>query len=468
MPGHCSIVSILRHELVAQWRDGRARAVIAITLLLFAASAAMTGQQYTEQQAERRFANAEERQRWLNQPSRNPHRAAHYGVYVFKPVSPLGLLDPGLNAYLGSSTFLEAHWMNKLVHRTAQDTTVLARFPHLDPAQILQYLIPLMLILLGYGAFAGERSRGTLSQLLSIGVSPGRLAAGKLFGAAIWLLMVLLPALLLAVAFVTSLSDGSALFSRLGVWIILYLAYLSGWVLIVLAVSSRARTPGVALATLLGIWLMLCWILPRASAELVSTLQPLPSSAELSEQLQRTMGAVHSSEQAMRVRDRILAEYGVEKTEDLPIDWRGISLQEAEEANYPVFDRHFNAIFDAYRTQDNLLQYLSLAVPVLAIQMLSQAIAGSDLEHHRHFVFAAEQHRRLIQKLMNENVTLYDKEGSNYRADPELWGIVPPFEYEHPAVTDVLVEYRPAMFALLLWIAVTAAFAGIELRRMRP
>ncbi|MCC5887433.1 MAG: DUF3526 domain-containing protein [Gammaproteobacteria bacterium] len=464
-----TLAVILRHELTSQWRDGRARAIVVIALLLLAVAAAVSVQQHAQMAEERHHAHEAEWQRWLDQPARNPHSAAHYGFYVFKPAPALGLLDPGLDPYLGISTWLEAHWMNDFIHRPAQDQGVLSRFPALNPAQLVQTVLPLLLIFLGFASLSGERAQGTLGQLLSLGVAPTRLALGKLLGTSFWLLLTLLPALLIAALGLALGPDGGEEVPlRFALWLVFHLLYLGGWAVLVLGVSARLQTPRGALTTLLTIWLLVCWILPRIATEVAAVVQPLPSTAEWRIDLQASLGESHSSERALRVRERVLAEYGVERTEDLPIDWRGISLQEEEEANYPIFDQHFGALFDGYRSQERLLQQAGFLIPALAVQSVSQALAGTDLTHHRAFVFAAEAHRRVIQELMNHNVTLYDREGTDYRADPELWATVPEFAYRPPGLLGVLAEVRWAMLALLLWAGVTATFAYLQVRSARP
>jgi ABC-2 type transport system permease protein len=50
--------------------------------------------------------------------------------------------------------------------------TSLQRFSPLSMAFGLQILVPLLIVLLAFSAFTGERERGTLRQLLSIGVQP--------------------------------------------------------------------------------------------------------------------------------------------------------------------------------------------------------------------------------------------------------------------------------------------------------
>ena len=63
---------------------------------------------------------------------------------------------------------------------------------------VLQLLIPLFVILLAFGAFAGERENGTLRQLLAAGARPSGLAAGKALGLTAALSLVLVPAAICA------------------------------------------------------------------------------------------------------------------------------------------------------------------------------------------------------------------------------------------------------------------------------
>lgn len=39
------------------------------------------------------------------QPDRHPHRAIHYGHFVFRPPVPLAAFDPGVDAFTGNAMF---------------------------------------------------------------------------------------------------------------------------------------------------------------------------------------------------------------------------------------------------------------------------------------------------------------------------------------------------------------------------
>ena len=74
------------------------------------------------------------------------------------------------------------------------------RFGELTAAAVLQLLLPLLIILLGFSTFAGERESGTLRQVLSLGVDRHDLALG----------LLLVPAVLLGAAALTAAEADSA------------------------------------------------------------------------------------------------------------------------------------------------------------------------------------------------------------------------------------------------------------------
>ena len=49
--------------------------------------------------------------------------------------------------------------------------------------------------------------------------------------------------------------------------------------------------------------------------------------------------------------ERLLADYGVERVEDLPINAVGACLQESEEFGNRIFDRNYGALWDTFRRQ---------------------------------------------------------------------------------------------------------------------
>jgi len=458
----------IRKELKEMRRDRRLIWASGIALALLLVAGLISAQQCQTLARQKAQATAAERARWLGQGENNPHGAAHYGIYVFKPQTALMAFDPGIEAFVGASVWLEAHQQNEFVYRPAQDAAPVQRFIQLSPAAAVQILGPLLIILLGFGAVAGERERGTLRQILSHGADGPRLLTGKALALAAVLLAILAP--VAGAALVSGLMFGLAFSgSRLLLMVLVYVLYLGTFLFLTLAVSAWAASARSALVILLAFWAVNCFLAPRAVAELAGAVHPVPSSVEWKNVMRSKMTADHDVSVEERLKAELLQRYGVSKEEDLPVNWRGIFLQRGEEANYPIFDKHYNRLFDGIRGQDRVYQWGAVAAPLLALQSLSMGFGCSDFEHHRRFVVAAEEHRRVIQKTLNEELSLHpEKDWGDYQAGQDLWARLPAFRYEPPPLSGFLQYYVSAAFLLSAWFLMAAWLALRAGRDLRP
>ncbi len=281
--GAAAIRVIARKELREMLRDGRFRVAGAAVLGLLLLSLALGYRQWRAVQAERAAAQAAADEHWQEQDAKNPHVAAHYGTFVFKPAGALSFLDPGVEPFVGASLRLEAHKQNLLQGAPAQDGTAVQRFGRLSVAAVLQLLVPLMLIGLGFAAWTAERERGTLRQVASLGVPTVALLVGKALGMSAALGVLLVPAGLLAALplWIASSPGEASVAARFGTLLFFYLAYFGVYVAIALAVSARSSSSRLALVALLGFWVASGLVVPRVAAEVAARAVVLPTSAEL-------------------------------------------------------------------------------------------------------------------------------------------------------------------------------------------
>jgi ABC-2 type transport system permease protein len=458
------IARIARKECLDLARDGRLRTSAAIVMVLLVAALAAGWRHYGEVSRQHDSASRATRTQWLKQGSKNPHSAAHYGVYAFKPRTQLSMVDTGVDPYLGVAAWLEAHKQNEFKYRPAQDRTALQRFGEMTAAEVLQLLVPLLIVLLTFGAFAAERENGTLRQLASLGIPLGRLTAGKALGIAAALATVLLPATAIGV-FAITLASGTGVLagstSRSAVSVLVYLLYFGIFLALSLAVSAWARSSRLALVALLAFWMFNGLVAPRVVSDLAARRHPTPSAVEFATAMERELNDTEEIERRLASRRaEVLKRFNVTSVEQAPINFSGMSLQEGEEHGNEVFDRHYGALFDTFERQNAVYQLGGYLAPLLAVRSLSMALAGTDFAHHRKFVQAAEEYRRGIQRVMNDDIVRSSRAGVLYVAGPELWSRVPEFEYRTPDAYWALRTQTFSLAALAAW----AALAVLALR----
>jgi ABC-2 type transport system permease protein len=432
-----------------------------LVLLLLLTALLVGWQRHADTRAERVSAQALDYDDWVSQPARHPHDAAHQGLHVFKPELPLAIIDPGVTPYVGSTLWLQAHRQSEVKFRPAQDATGLQRFGSFSPAWILQVLGPLLIIVLGFDAFTAEREQGTLRQLFSLGVTPRKLLAGKALALSGSMALLLAPFALLtliAVLLVTPANElGDSLFRllSLGAGYALYLGVFIG---LVLAISARSRSSRMSLTLLLGIWIGVAVLAPRAIADASRSWFPSESRREFEAKLGAELG-----EQSQRAwEDQFGKNSGTVYGTKVPLSKWGIALQTQDQAGYSVMDRHFSALWDTYERQQATQEWFGLLLPTLAIRGYSMHVAGTDFEQHRAFSVAAERHRRMLQDIVSHDLVDHadgrEEAHFAYRADPDLWRRVPPFKFQVTGIADIARSVSVLVIGFALaWAAAFAA-----------
>ena len=461
---------IARKEMLEMSRDGRFQAA-ATTVFLLLVGALLLGWHHQAQVAtQHESARQATRKQWLQQGEKNPHSAAHYGVYAFKPKSPLALVDRGVDPYVGVAAWLEAHRQNEFKFKPAQDSTALARLGELTASTVLQLLLPLLIILLTFPVFASERETGTLRQLLSLGVRPADLAAGKALGVVGSLSLICIPAALIGVAALSfsSPSYGSNDIAARGTWLVfVYLLYFGIFLVVSLAVSAIAANARQALLVLLAFWLVNGVVVPKLVTGIARTIYPAPSAAEWSESIQGDLQR-DSEKRLQDLRTKLLAQYRSDTVDKLPVNFAALATQDGEEHGNAVFDEHYGRLWKLYEQQYRVHRTGALVTPMLAMNSLSMGLAGTDFAHHADFTRAAEAHRRSLNRQMNLEIAYNQKDpGAVYIRGRDLWSQVRELDYAPPPISEVLKAQTSTLMILLVWFLAGCGAAVASVRSMR-
>ncbi|WP_373489214.1 ABC transporter permease [Blastomonas sp.] len=413
-------------------------------------------------------------------PARHPHRMVHYGHFVFRPLPALAAFDPGVDAFTGNTIYLEGHRQNSANFGDVRQSSLLVRFGQLTPAFVLQALAPLMLIFIGFGIVARERERGTIRQLFAHGVTARRLLIGKTLGLGGIAALMLAPGAL-ALGWLV-VAEGAPLLPSLAL-LGGYTAYLAVWVLLIIIASSLAAHARTALMALIGIWAFTVILLPRIAPDVALASNPaltrLETDIAIAEDLRR-MGDSHNPDDPFfsAFKARTLKQYGVEKVEDLPVNYGGLLAVEGEALTSKLFDDYANRQFAAQKAQSGLKDTIGLFSPTIALRRVSMSASGTDLEGHRRFLAQAEAYRFAIVQQLNQlqatKVTYADDRNRNkdpeaakrVRIDAENWKAIPDFRYKASSISDQMRTALPGLVILFGWLLALGFGIRLATRRL--
>lgn len=468
-----AVLRIAREEWRLLQRDRVAVLGLTLLLLLSAAAAFTAWEQRRTTDAERAGHQARVDHEFEGQPDRHPHRMVHYGHFVFRPLNPLAAFDSGVDAYTGHTLFLEGHRQNSANFGDVRQSSLLLRFGQLTPAFVLQVLAPLLLVFVGHAVLARERESGTLRILLAQGVRAREIVAGKLLALSGVAALLMLPALLaltwIGVATQAPASLAIALAAGYGLWLLI-------WAVGIIGLSAWFVRGRDALVALLAVWAVSVVLVPRLAPELVASTLALPMRFETDMAVARDLAALGDSHDPddpyfAGFRKQVLAQYGVSKVEDLPVNYKGLLGMEGERLTSALFERYANASFERQDTQLRRIDRFALLSPVIALRRFSMAAAGTDLQNYRRFVEQAEHHRyRLVQELNRLQAEKLSYAGDRSSRDSRIsqahWHDFADFHYEAARPSEALRQVAPAAGALLLWLAALASLLAPATRRL--
>jgi ABC-2 type transport system permease protein len=467
------ILSIIRKELIENLREGRFRSALITLILLTGLSVFVSQRYYQSVNDQHNEARKNARQEWLGQGQKNPHSAAHYGTYAFKPKYPLSLLDNGVDKYSGVSIFLEAHNRSDAQYLAAQDQTALSRFGDLTPDFILLFIIPLFIILIGFNSFTRERESGTFRLLASQGVPVLKLLFGKWLALFIPVLVVALFLFGLAAVFLSNLSDyGQFQAAPLVLLLTVYLLYYAIFTNITLWVSASVRKSSLAFVVLLGVWVLSCLAMPKISSAMADSLYPYPTQKEFEQEIAQNKkeglnGHDPWNAAAKKLEAETLQKYGVDSVEQLPFNWDGFLMQEGEEHEAEIYFEHYNKLKETYTRQTGVYKALASLSPFLPTRFLSMGVCRTDYYAHWDFADAAEKYRLQLVGKLNGDMVENSRTGEwDYLTDEKLWSSVPEFDYQPVSYASIVSINGVHGWTLFGWWFFTGLALMLTVKRM--
>lgn len=448
---------LIKKELLLSYRDKTVLISAIAIWILFIAAMFCTFLNYNANHKQRLEANALFRQQWAHQ-QRNPHDAAHFGTYLFKPMHLLNVFDPGINDYAGNTYRIEAHQQHEISDSNAEHHDSALRFANLSFALILQLLVPLFLLFITATSITSEKENGTLKMLLAQGLSSRKMIWAKVWANYLLVVMIILPAFIIVALAVTFTGDTSLLFGRL-VWILATcLLYYLLVALLGTLISAVSNHSGKALLGALCFWIFMSIIFPKIVTGIAIHNYPLMSRAAFNDLVEQGYrkglnGKDPYADRGKRYIDSLLNKYHVDSVQALPFNVDGFTLQFNEDYRTMVFNHYYKTVENRFDQQRRLLSLSGIFDPFLSTKRLSMALAGSDFYHHEHFFKQAQTYRNHLIRKLNLQLAMHGKDvKGEYVVGPRYFGQLKDFSYQLPTLYRVLQLEKIAIVSLIGWI----------------
>jgi ABC-2 type transport system permease protein len=466
------IKQIIQKEWLQIKRDRVSVVLLSIVVLLLVLSLFISWNYFRWYSNLQQQLTENARHHWETQGEKNSHSAAHFGIYLFKPLSPLAVWDNGIDKYYGVSLYIEAHIRNQLQFKAIEDNPLLARWGELTPAVILLLLLPLLLLWLAGNSIAGDKETGTLKLVAIQGVNMQWYVWGK--AAALWCIStaIIFAIWLFGGLLATLLSRQSFFGAESLLLLLLYTVYNGIFIHLGLWIGSVAPNRRSALVGLLAIWLVAVWLVPKLAAQVSEKKYPTPLNDTFLKKISDDVAVnginVHGGKNAKmeKLEKEWKAKYGVDSVQQLPINWLGVTLQADEDTNNLIFDRHYDTLYAIYNAHLQTHKTAGLLSPFLPARLSSMSLAATDLSSSLHFYDATETYRKKFINILNNRLRDNSRYGGRDTGRTDLWKTLPRFEYQPPLLQQRWKESRAGFLFVLLWLVIAATLMHLWVKRM--
>ncbi len=344
----------------------------------------------------------------------------------------------------------------------------------MTPAFVLGMLFPLFIIILGFGSAAAERENGNLRLLMAQSVRPATLFWGKSMGLWAATLGMALPfftagALVLAITG----AEGEH-WLRYTLILLLYIAYFGCFIHLTLLISAWSGKLNAALVMSLGLWVLICLVIPKAAVNFARQKYPAPTWQAYHDSIREDLakgvdGHDGTDLYSRKLEEETLKEFGVDSVHLLPFNWDGYIMQKGEEHETYVFQKHKTQLLDIYSLQQGLHRAASIFSPYLLISSLSQQLSGTDVHVYFDFLAAAERYRVQLVGELNKDLTDNFEYGDwGGKRGREFFATNVRFEYEAPPLGKLTASLVPSTIILMLWLLVSGFVAILSFIRLKP
>ncbi|KFF24908.1 DUF3526 domain-containing protein [Chryseobacterium vrystaatense] len=394
---------------------------------------------------------------WKDQ-DRSNHSAAHWGTFLFKPVSYLSLLESGTAIYSENYYRVEAHKRPQIHSNRLPDLEAFMRRPDLNTAFFFQWLMPLFVIGLGFSCISSEREKGFLKLLSVQGASLGHLVCGKFIALYLAVLLFTVPPFAVILTGLVFENEPFNHLVRALCWFSLYAVYFFLICGVVLLISVFSRSSWSSLMTNITVWILCILLIPKFSSSAADGTYPLPSYHEFEHNIKTGFDKGLGDDGTYTVRSEMylnkhLNQFNAKTINELPENIRfALDLIQAEAYENKVNRLYSGQIERKFEQQQQLMDYMGIINPFIAVRQLSMGFTGTDVYHHIDFFNKAELYRNDMMNRLNKRELQLAVSDQNHESNRNFYKSLPDFHYEYPTAGDVILHHIISVLSLLFWM----------------
>ena len=296
-----------------------------------------------------------------------------------------------------------------------------------DVALVIVLLMPVLMIAVSFDVLAADRSRGSLSMMMSFPIRLTRLAWTRLLfrNGVLWATAAAVMVLLLFIN-----DAGGDRYARFGLWLAVCLVYAAFWTTIIALCIASFRTATNAAAALVAVWMLITLASPAAVATMSEAAYPTPSrlaylseirsaQADTNRELADVTAGFLLDHPELTVGDQTLPSY---------LRAAYLSNEAARVNTRPISEAYEAARAGRAQTLE-WAQYLS---PSIIAQRLLNIAAGADLERQHNF---QTQAREALYRL---SATVGPAIVSRNRLSTDEFDTLAPFRFQERKLTGVV------------------------------
>ena len=351
---------------------------------------------------------------------------------------------------------------NDLFQEYEQDNPLVLLTGKFDPAFVLVFIFPLLILALSYNLLSAERENGTLQlSMANAAVSVKKIAAGKL-----------LTRLLLIVVFAVGFSliglllSGVNLFaaenlSRVGLFVSAIVFYALFWFAAAMLVNSFGFSSAANALVLGGVWVLVTVITPSVLNVAATTIHPVPSRLEFVSKVREADNQTRSD------GEKFLKSYYADHPELAPPD--GLTQTQASQRFFAIRQERQKRLMPEVEqferqlaAQQNLVANYRILSPAVVMQETLNDIAGTSTARQKSYVLQIREH---VGALQNFLVPKLMRRETLKAAD---YDSIPRFQFREEPNAEIARRSGIGFLLLFVPTMLLGAFAFWRLSRFSP